>query len=403
MRLIHITALLLVTCLLLGCAQTASQPTAVPAALATEAPVATQPPTLAPIPTGPLLGPTAATPAIEIRPSVTPASPATAPLAPTALASPAASPTTRPLGDTAPTLPPLERTLSLETPPLQGDDVRLLQQILLADGYRQVGAVDGIYGPQTEAAVRSFQALNGLQVDGVVGPETWQQLESLTNIQAWAVVPIVETLLCEKHLLVGASFGDQWFDNRTAGLLVHGDETYRFYTNAGPQGSAASTAVAPIEPFEPPYAEQFLVTLAPEPGQSDSIGVAGDWNAQPRRPTAVTQEADLAAYKTALIEFLRTAGIAQPSVDDAESFVVWRIDLEGDGVEEALIGASRFITSPDSSNILEGAYSVVLVQRSNGGAATIEKLVADVYPQESQVFDRSEHTPFAALDLNGDG
>ncbi|MBI1242316.1 N-acetylmuramoyl-L-alanine amidase [Umezakia ovalisporum] len=41
----------------------------------------------------------------------------------------------------------------------------------------RVGAgVDGIYGPQTGAAIRKFQRQNGLLADGIVGRMTWQKL-----------------------------------------------------------------------------------------------------------------------------------------------------------------------------------------------------------------------------------
>ncbi len=39
-------------------------------------------------------------------------------------------------------------------------------------------AVDGIFGPKTEAAVRDFQQALGITVDGIVGPQTWRALVS---------------------------------------------------------------------------------------------------------------------------------------------------------------------------------------------------------------------------------
>ncbi|HEU5001344.1 MAG TPA: peptidoglycan-binding protein [Actinomycetota bacterium] len=59
-----------------------------------------------------------------------------------------------------------------------GDQVRQLQQALLAAGYDPTG-VDGVYGPGTETAVRRFQGERGLDADGIVGPRTWEALTSI--------------------------------------------------------------------------------------------------------------------------------------------------------------------------------------------------------------------------------
>jgi peptidoglycan hydrolase-like protein with peptidoglycan-binding domain len=59
----------------------------------------------------------------------------------------------------------------------QGDQhhpVRTLQYLLRARGHNP--AVDGIFGPVTDAAVRDFQQRNGLAVDGIVGSKTWSAL-----------------------------------------------------------------------------------------------------------------------------------------------------------------------------------------------------------------------------------
>jgi peptidoglycan hydrolase-like protein with peptidoglycan-binding domain len=59
----------------------------------------------------------------------------------------------------------------------QGDrdhPVPTLQHLLRARSHSV--AVDGIFGPKTDAAARAFQGEKGLAVDGIVGPLTWSAL-----------------------------------------------------------------------------------------------------------------------------------------------------------------------------------------------------------------------------------
>lgn len=53
----------------------------------------------------------------------------------------------------------------------RGDTVKKIQQRLKQWGYYK-GAVDGVFGSGTLAAVKSFQRKNGLKVDGIVGQKT---------------------------------------------------------------------------------------------------------------------------------------------------------------------------------------------------------------------------------------
>src|SRR5919197_2811239 len=47
----------------------------------------------------------------------------------------------------------------------------------VVDVQRALGVpADGVYGPQTAAAVRSYQEVHGLLVDSIVGPQTWGSL-----------------------------------------------------------------------------------------------------------------------------------------------------------------------------------------------------------------------------------
>ena len=61
----------------------------------------------------------------------------------------------------------------------RGDDVLRLQQILNTQGYGL--DEDSIFGNLTERAVRDYQGKNGLDVDGIVGDQTWGSLEALAS------------------------------------------------------------------------------------------------------------------------------------------------------------------------------------------------------------------------------
>ena len=57
-----------------------------------------------------------------------------------------------------------------------GPDVDLLQNTLILKGYPLVA--DGDFGPRTEARVIEFQESEGLYADGIVGPLTWERLDT---------------------------------------------------------------------------------------------------------------------------------------------------------------------------------------------------------------------------------
>jgi peptidoglycan hydrolase-like protein with peptidoglycan-binding domain len=125
-------------------------------------------------------GPAAVPPTTPTAAEPTAAVPPTTPTAaePTATEPTAAEPTatnpqpTRPGQETSgPDLGQVTQTLRRGS---RGEAVRVLQQSLGMSG----NAVDGVFGSNTEAAVRQFQQNAGIQADGVVGRQTLSALQN---------------------------------------------------------------------------------------------------------------------------------------------------------------------------------------------------------------------------------
>lgn len=73
-----------------------------------------------------------------------------------------------------------DRLLYLTRPMTRGDDIAQLQRLLGGLGF-DAGRIDGIFGPDTDMALREFQRNSGLTIDGVSGPATLNTLSRLGN------------------------------------------------------------------------------------------------------------------------------------------------------------------------------------------------------------------------------
>ncbi|MBI1206265.1 MAG: peptidoglycan-binding protein [Azospirillum sp.] len=90
----------------------------------------------------------------------------------------AAAPAPHPLGQPVAEIQPIALPagyLWLKTPAFAGAEVIALQRALVAKEI-DPGPLDGEFGPMTSAAVISYQAREGLEVDGMVGPATAKKL-----------------------------------------------------------------------------------------------------------------------------------------------------------------------------------------------------------------------------------
>jgi lysozyme family protein len=104
-----------------------------------------------------------------------------------------------------------------------GDAVEAVQSQI--DSRVDILALDGQFGPKTDAAVRSFQAPVGLQVDGIVGPNTWNALvngyltatsgnnASQLVFQAWTQGNQTSAALNATPQAVGQLFAQSWAPN----------------------------------------------------------------------------------------------------------------------------------------------------------------------------------------------
>jgi len=105
-------------------------------------------------------------------------------------------------------------------------------------------------------------------------------------------------------------------------------------------------------------------------------------------------------YQQAVGDWLVSRGISQPDVRITR---VVRVDIEGDGVNEVFINASRFLEETGHNTEI-GDYSILLMRKVVGDIVVTVPVVAEVYisPTPELTFPFT-YSPVNFLDLNGDG
>ncbi|GHO94500.1 hypothetical protein KSF_045480 [Reticulibacter mediterranei] len=177
-----------------------STPTSTSTAMSTATPMPTETSTTTPVTptdtpvaaaTSPVSGTLPGSPVV-VAPTSTPIPPTPMPVPPTATSIPPTATPVPPTPTPRPTPTPTPKPKPTPTPTPKpvcpatiqsgstGSLVKTLQQDLNSRGMKgQDGkalAVDGDFGPNTQYAVKSWQKKAGIDVDGIVGPQTWHSL-----------------------------------------------------------------------------------------------------------------------------------------------------------------------------------------------------------------------------------
>jgi hypothetical protein len=207
-----------------------------------------------------------------------------------------------------------------------------------------------------------------------------------------SIVPIVE--LNHRGLMGGVQNG-RWIAPRNVAPKMESETEFVLVGfNGVEEGSVTFAKKGPQEDVCQDFTRMEF-ELKQDHGVA--IGTNAKWNPVPRVPKAI--DLNNAAYKTVVTNFLKRKGIARPVVRIKEAF---RVDLEGDGVEEVVLSATYYKKGL-SSDAAVGDYSFVMVRKAIGKTVTDHLLKGDFILKRVDFGAPTENHVSAIADLNGDG
>lgn len=210
-----------------------------------------------------------------------------------------------------------------------------------------------------------------------------------------AVAPIVDV---QTGYLIGGSRNGKWIEAKDTARSLVGGEPYRIYSTNKRLGQ---TTGSKTRTDEAPCNETHWVTL--QRNYNGVLAVGGKWNVLPRAYRA--QNVQQKVYRDEVARILKQRGIKNPNVKISQ---LWRVDLDGDGVEEVLLSATNYNglqAGPNSisSSARAGEYSLILFRKVVKGKVQTILVEGEVYPKAKVFNAPNVYRLIGVYDLNGDG
>jgi len=217
-------------------------------------------------------------------------------------------------------------------------------------------------------------------------------------------------LVSELHsgYLLGGAQNGHWMEPDMAKECVSSDLAFKTYTLAGPTGQ--KPVKGKVVPGGEPCPETVILDFASDDARSEPVlAVSCPWNPAPRKTKVC--DPDNKTYQKAAADVLKAAGLTNPKVRVNQ---ILRVDLDGDGEEEAIVSANTFDPGrpgeddPETkylpSSVEGGFHSLVFVRRLVGDTVQTIVLVQEIArPQPGREPMPVTNGVVSVLDLNGDG
>ena len=194
-------------------------------------------------------------------------------------------------------------------------------------------------------------------------------------------------------LLLGGVSTNEWLPPDATVTRYGGEATYSLHTMT----QISKYFIWGKVPQFSPTCGNYFINADPGLDEPGFVGVVDGWNVTRREVVELSAEAQV--YQQTVIEFLTAMGVAalQPS-----TLQVFRVDIEGDGVNEVFISATHLDDSQRTPKA--GDYSLVLMRKVVGNDAVTKLVVGDHYnvQQPEMPYPRT-YTLANFIDLNQDG